>query len=101
MNLKELWTNWPDRELSGLVKTYILGQWAFWLQQIIVINIEERRKDHWQMLSHHVITIALLSSCYSYHHTRVGTLILVIMDVVDLFLPVTCPLFRTIARPRC
>lgn len=89
MNLRELWTAWPDRELDGLMKFYILAQWAFWLQQILVINIEERRKDHWQMLSHHFITSALLSSCYSYHHTRVGNLILVIMDVVDIFLPVS------------
>ena len=86
--MKELWTDWPNREVNPLMKTYVLAQWAFWLQQVIVIHIEERRKDHWQMLTHHFVTIALLSGCYSYHHTRVGNLILVIMDVVDLFLPV-------------
>lgn len=73
------------------MKGYVLAQWAFWLQQIIVINIEERRKDHWQMFSHHIITTMLISSCYYYHHTRVGNMILVIMDVVDLFLPVCIP----------
>ncbi|KAK5991241.1 Sphingosine N-acyltransferase-like protein FUM18 [Cladobotryum mycophilum] len=88
LNLRELWTDWPNREIDGLMKVYMLAQWAFWLQQIIVINIEDRRKDHWQMFSHHIITTALVSSCYCYHHTRVGTFILVIMDVVDLFLPV-------------
>ena len=89
LNLRELWTAWPDRELDWLMKFYILAQWSFWLQQIIVINIEERRKDHWQMLSHHFITCTLLSSCYGYHHTRVGHLILILMDVVDIFLPVS------------
>lgn len=74
------------------MKFYILTQWSFWLQQIIVIHIEERRKDHWQMLSHHFITSALISSCYYYHQTRVGNLILVLMDVVDIFLPVRPPL---------
>ncbi|EGX91058.1 sphingosine N-acyltransferase lac1 [Cordyceps militaris CM01] len=87
LNMRELWTNWPNREMDGLMKGYILAQWAFWLQQIIVINIEDRRKDHWQMFSHHIITTLLISSCYCYHQTRVGNLILVIMDVVDLFLP--------------
>lgn len=91
LNLRELWTNWPNRELGAVVKAYILAQWAFWLQQIIVINIEDRRKDHWQMLSHHLITCALISACYSYHHTRVGTLILVLMDVGDLQLGVSLP----------
>ncbi|KAL7948501.1 longevity assurance proteins LAG1/LAC1 [Trichoderma barbatum] len=88
LNLRELWTDWPNREMGGLMKWYMIAQWAFWLQQIVVINIEDRRKDHWQMFSHHLITTALISSCYCYHHTRVGMFILVIMDVVDLFLPV-------------
>lgn len=89
MNLTELWTNWPNREMDFVMKTYILGQWAFWIQQLIVINIEERRKDHWQMFTHHLITIGLVSSCYSYHHVRVGNLILVIMDIGDLLLAVS------------
>ena len=89
MNLREMWTDWPSREMDGLMKFYVLAQWAFWLQQIIVINIEDRRKDHWQMFSHHIITTLLISSCYCYHFTRVGNFILVLMDVVDLFFPVS------------
>jgi acyl-CoA-dependent ceramide synthase len=89
MNLRNLWTDWPNRELPGLTKLYLLAQLAFWLQQIMVINIEERRKDHWQMFSHHIITSSLIIGCYAYHQTRVGILILVLMDVVDLFLPVS------------
>jgi acyl-CoA-dependent ceramide synthase len=89
LNMQELWTDWPQRELDGLMKGYILGQWSFWLQQVLVINIEDRRKDHWQMLTHHFVTIALISASYAYHQTRVGNLILVLMDVIDLFLPVS------------
>lgn len=70
------------------MKGYMLAQLAFWLQQLIVINIEERRKDHWQMFTHHIVTSTLIYASYRYGHTRVGNLILVLMDVVDLFLPV-------------
>jgi very-long-chain ceramide synthase len=70
------------------VKGYTLLQLSFWLQQMLVINIEERRSDHWQMFTHHVITSALIFGCYRYGHTRVGNLILVLMDVVDIVLPV-------------
>ncbi|UNI16619.1 Sphingosine N-acyltransferase [Purpureocillium takamizusanense] len=87
LNLREMFTDWPTRELSHVTKAYILGQWAFWLQQIIVINIEERRKDHWQMLAHHIITVMLISASYGLHLTRVANLILVLMDVVDIFFP--------------
>lgn len=87
--MEELWTDWPQREMDGLMKGYNLGQWAFWLQQILVINMEDRRSDHWQMLSHHVVTIALIAASYAYHLTRVGNLIMVLMDVVDLVFPVS------------
>lgn len=87
MNLTELWTNWPDRELDGVTKAYVLAQLSFWLQQLLVIHLESRRKDHYQMLAHHFVTITLIYTSYAYHHTRVANLILVLMDVVDLFFP--------------
>jgi len=87
LNLKNLWTNFPDRESAGLLKWYILVQYAFWVQQIMVLHIEKRRKDHWQMFAHHIVTTLLIFSSYSYHQTRVSNLILCIMDVVDLFFP--------------
>jgi acyl-CoA-dependent ceramide synthase len=87
LNMRELWTEWPNREMNGMMKGYMLIQWAFYLQLMIVINIEDRRKDHWQMFSHHVITAGLIWACYSYNHTRVGNLILVLMDNGDILLP--------------
>lgn len=91
-DFKELWTNWPTREIGGLHKWYILAQYAFWLQQIMVINIEERRKDYWQMFAHHIVTTTLIFTAYGYHQTKVANLILCAMDVVDIFLPVCYPL---------
>ncbi|KAF8862621.1 longevity assurance proteins LAG1/LAC1 [Acephala macrosclerotiorum] len=86
-DFNNLWTNWPNREIPGIRKWYILAQYAFWLQQIMVINIEERRKDHWQMFTHHIVTTILIFTSYGYHQTKVANLILVMMDVVDLLLP--------------
>jgi len=91
LNLRELWTNWPDREVDSTMKLYMMAQLAFWLQQVMVVFMEERRKDHWQMLSHHIITIGLISACYRYHFTRIGNLILVLMDPIDLVFPVSPP----------
>ncbi|KAK3372167.1 TLC domain-containing protein [Podospora didyma] len=87
LDLVELWKDWPNRDLGGLMKAYMLGQLAFWLQQILVINIEDRRKDHWQMFTHHIITVSLIYASYRWGFTRVGNLILVLMDVVDLVFP--------------
>jgi very-long-chain ceramide synthase len=86
LDLRALWRDWPIREMEGLAKWYYLVQFAFWLQQIVVVNIEERRKDYWQMFSHHLVTCALIFTSYGYHQSRVGHLILVIMDPVDILL---------------
>ena len=63
-------------------------QLAFWLEQILVINIEARRKDHYQMLTHHIITSTLLFSAYVYGFYNVANVVLCIMDIVDFLLPV-------------
>ncbi|KAK6218535.1 TLC domain-containing protein [Colletotrichum tabaci] len=87
LDMKELWTDWPKRELDGWMKMYILTQWAYWAQQVVSVNIEVRRKDYWETIVHHAITNSLIAACYAYHQTRVGHLILVLMDVIELILP--------------
>ena len=87
LDLRALWRTWPEREMEGIAKWYYLVQFGFWLQQIVVVNIEERRKDHWQMFTHHIFTCALIFTSYGYHQYRVGTLILCLMDFADVVLP--------------
>ena len=86
-NLRELWTDWPTRDMDGLFKWYYLLQFAFWLQQMLVVNIEERRKDYAQMFNHNVVTAGLIFTSYGYHHSRVGNAIMCLMDIVDILLP--------------
>ncbi|EFX04155.1 longevity-assurance protein [Grosmannia clavigera kw1407] len=87
LNLEELWTGWPQKELDGPMKVYVLVQWAYWIQQVIVVNIEARRKDYKEMIIHHAITTSLIASAYAYYQTRAGHLILVLMDAVELIFP--------------
>jgi acyl-CoA-dependent ceramide synthase len=86
--LISIWQDYPQLTLTSSMKFYYLTQTAFWVQQIFVINIEERRKDHWQMFTHHIVTIVLLVFSYSYRQMRAGNAILALMDIVDLFFPV-------------
>lgn len=55
----------------------------------MVINIEARRKDHWQMFTHHIVTTMLIFTSYGYHQTKVANLILCMMDVLDILLAVS------------
>jgi acyl-CoA-dependent ceramide synthase len=83
-----LWKGYPHTPLTKLPKFYYLAQLGFWFHQLFVINIEERRKDHWQMYTHHVITITLVAVSYWTNYTRVGGVIMVLMDFCDILLPV-------------
>lgn len=85
--LISLWTGYPKLWLDAGMKLYYLSQFAFWIQQVVVLNIEEHRKDHYQMLTHHFITILLLAGSYSYRQWRVGNAVLVCMDLVDFIFP--------------
>jgi very-long-chain ceramide synthase len=91
LNLNGMWVDWPHREINGLFKWYYLVQWASYLQQNLSVNIEEKRKDYAQMFTHHIFTCALIAFSYGYYHMRVGTMILCIMDLVDIILPVSYP----------
>ncbi|KAF8609831.1 longevity assurance proteins LAG1/LAC1 [Ceratobasidium sp. AG-I] len=87
LQTQHFWVNYPVRFLPGPIKFYYLCQLSCWVHQLIVLNIEARRKDHVQMLAHHIITIALIVGSYVAHFTRVGIAILVIMDFCDIILP--------------
>jgi acyl-CoA-dependent ceramide synthase len=89
LNLNGMWEGWPFREVYGLWKCFYLVEFAFYLQQIIVVNIEEKRKDYAQMFVHHIFTCALIFLSYGYYHIRVGTVILCLMDLIDVVLPVS------------
>ncbi|KAJ8593301.1 longevity assurance proteins LAG1/LAC1 [Rhizopogon salebrosus TDB-379] len=95
LNPTELWLDYPHFPLAGPLKVYYLTQTAFYLHQILILNAEARRKDHVQMMTHHVITIILMVASYWCSYTRVGCLIMVLMDWNDIFLPIA-KMFRYI-----
>lgn len=86
LNFDNFYIGWPHDQMSHLFKLYYVMSIASWAQQIFILNIEAKRKDHIQMFSHHIITVALVVGSYYYYFTRIGNVILVIMDVVDIFL---------------
>nr|CAG8574936.1 10515_t:CDS:2 [Entrophospora candida] len=81
------WKGYPHVKMSYIFKWYYLVQFAFWVQQIFVLNIEKRRKDFSEMLAHHMITVSLMFSSYIFNFTRIGNAVLCIMDFADILLP--------------
>ncbi|KAJ2615244.1 Sphingosine N-acyltransferase lag1 [Coemansia sp. RSA 1365] len=88
MNTRSLYTNYPEdhAHMPYDLKWYYLVQTAFWISNVYTIFVEERRKDHLEMLTHHVVTIALVLSSYYFHFTRFGHAFMLVMDFPDIFL---------------
>ncbi|ANB11729.1 sphingosine N-acyltransferase LAG1 [Sugiyamaella lignohabitans] len=85
-SIQHVWIGWPHYQMSRTMKSYYLIQLACWLSQIYVLNVEEKRKDYVQMFAHHIVTCLLVTGSYYYYYTRIGHVILVLMDVVDVLL---------------
>lgn len=83
------WVNFPNTPVPGPVKFYYFLAFAFYGTAMVILNIEEHRKDHWQMFSHHIITVALIGVSWVTHISRPGIQILVLLDWCDIFLPVS------------
>jgi acyl-CoA-dependent ceramide synthase len=84
-----MWRDYPYYQLSAPTKHYYLIQLAFWWQQLLIVNVEEKRKDYGVMVSHHIITIFLVMGSYYTHLTPVGNAILCCMDFADILLSVS------------
>ncbi|KAI8325770.1 LAG1-domain-containing protein [Martensiomyces pterosporus] len=99
MSTANLYANYPEDHVLmpyGL-KWFYLVQAAFWFSNIYTIHIEERRKDHYEMLTHHATTIVLVLLSYAFHFTRFGHVFMLVMDFPDLFLSLA-KLFRYLGQ---
>ncbi|GEQ67960.1 hypothetical protein JCM33374_g1626 [Metschnikowia sp. JCM 33374] len=82
------YTNYPHKTHDWYFKVYYLGQAAFWVQQsvVLVLQLEKPRKDFYELILHHIVTIALIWCSYRFHFTHMGLAVYVTMDVSDFFL---------------
>ncbi|EFR03646.1 sphingosine N-acyltransferase lac1 [Nannizzia gypsea CBS 118893] len=69
-------------------KFYYLFQAAYWAQQAVVmlLGMEKRRKDFRELVTHHIVTLALIALSYRFHFTYVGIAVYITHDISDFFL---------------
>lgn len=80
------WRNYPVYDYTKSFKYYYLIQFAYWLQQIFVLQIEAPRKDYKELVMHHINTLLLISLSYVCNFTSVGNAVFVCMDLPDAIL---------------
>lgn len=78
---------WPHQPLKLPLKLYYTSQCGFYLYGIVALLFwETRRKDFGVMVSHHLITLLLISYSYIARCFRIGAMTLAIHDMSDLIM---------------
>lgn len=75
-NTTEFWSSYPHKSQTANMKTYYLIQFAYWLQQfmVLVLQLEKPRKDYYELIVHHIVTLVLIGLSYRFHFTYVCSL---------------------------
>lgn len=72
---------------SEYVQMYYMLALGFYASAIVfLVAYDTRRSDFLQLFVHHIVTIALVWISYIYGYTRVGSLIIALHDLGDIFL---------------
>ncbi|CAM6093920.1 unnamed protein product [Calypogeia fissa] len=86
-NTDAFWHGWPHQTLKFRLKIFYSLQCGFYIYSVAALILwETRRKDFKVMMSHHIITIGLISCSYITGSFRVGSVVLVLHDVSDVLL---------------
>ncbi|KIM46094.1 hypothetical protein M413DRAFT_65240 [Hebeloma cylindrosporum] len=85
---EEFWEGYPQWNLKPELKRYYLMQFAYWWQQllVLVLGLEKPRKDYWELVAHHFVTLWLIGWSYLVNLTYVGNAVYMSMDIPDTFL---------------
>ncbi|KAM0820761.1 putative TLC domain-containing protein [Seiridium cardinale] len=87
-NTRGMYENFPHKTHEAYFKFYYLFQGAYWAQQAIVLllGLEERRKDFKELVGHHIVSLTLIALSYRFHFTYMGLAVYITHDISDFFL---------------
>lgn len=96
-NTRGMYENYPHYTHDAVFKFYYLFQGAYWLQQaiVLVLGLEEPRKDYNELVAHHVVTLSLIGLSYRFHFTYMGLAVFITHDISDFFLAVSAAILSS------
>lgn len=101
LETKYFWIDYPFHPFSDIFKYYYLFEVSFYLHQALILFIfDYKRKDYFELATHHIVTIALIGISFVLRHFRIGLIILLIHDASDIFLYLA-KIFHYIQKSSC
>ncbi|KAJ0297752.1 hypothetical protein COL5a_011907 [Colletotrichum fioriniae] len=87
-NTTGMYETFPHKTHEAVVKFYYLFEAAYWAQQALVmlLGLEKPRKDYYELVAHHCVTLALIGLSYRFHFTYMGIAVYLTHDISDFFM---------------
>jgi hypothetical protein len=87
LDTRQYWEGWPHQDGIGPLRIICALELGFYLSGGFMLAFwEVRRKDHFVMMTHHLMSITLISACYYNSYFRSGCVIMLIHDCTDVLL---------------
>lgn len=86
--ISDCWLNYPYQNLTLDVWFYYMFSLAFYWSVCFSQFFDVKRKDFWQMFTHHIATIMLMSISFVIGIYRIGSLVIIVHDCSDMFLEI-------------
>ncbi|TQN67444.1 Sphingosine N-acyltransferase-like protein FUM17 [Colletotrichum shisoi] len=87
-NTTGMYESFPHKTHEAVVKFYYLFEAAYWAQQALVmlLGLEKPRKDYYELVAHHIVTLSLIGLSYRFHFTYMGIAVYLTHDISDFFM---------------
>ncbi|RVE67178.1 hypothetical protein OJAV_G00115060 [Oryzias javanicus] len=82
-DVSQIWENFPQIPLLASQYWYYMMELGFYISLLLSVVLDVRRKDFWEQVVHHVVTIALISLSWVVNYIRAGSLIILVHDTSD------------------
>ncbi|XP_033762714.1 ceramide synthase 5-like [Pecten maximus] len=83
---KHCWIDYRHQHVPNDVFWFYTIELAFYWNLVFMVLSDHKRKDSNQMFLHHVVTISLIYFSFASNMIRIGMLVLVVHDSVDLWM---------------
>eukprot|EP00667_Euglena_gracilis_P017675 EG_transcript_18685 len=83
-SLQGVWRDFPNQQQSPRLRWYYFTQCGSFLAAFAYHFIEDKKKDFWMMLFHHVCSVVLISGSWTWGAARIGCVVLFSRELSDV-----------------
>ena len=98
---QHFWIGWPHHEMTTQMLSIYTVYVGFYVHHMLFLFLDTRSSDFLALAIHHVITLTVTLASWRMRFTRIGSFVMVLHDVSDVFLEIAkCFKYSQKAHPQ-